>query len=426
MVRALFSVFVFLLIVAPVRADGAADADAGSARLEANDPQTAIQLFTRAIQSKQLSQESLALTYHKRGMAFYKQGEAGRAILDYTIALWHEDLPKEFRPRTLNNRGLAFEALNHQETALRDYGLSIRLNPNYAEPYANRGNLRRKSNMNAEALLDYDMALRNGHSHPQFVFVWQGMSLEALGKPREAADSFRRALEIDPALEDARARLAKLEDSRVLTNAVSRKRLPRGTGGPLLVSGQPGLKSQAPIGTDVPESAPWTPPAAKVPSIVRSPETPVVPAVATPEEPSAEMGLRPAIADAPGSRNGGRVSTPAPSPALVEPVPVPPVVAPPVSAPKPDPNGEGGSDAEYVLQLGSFASERLAAAGWNRASSSARQLLDGLAHSVARVEIPQRGTMYRLYAGSLPDKDAALKLCRTLREKGSACIVVRR
>lgn len=416
MVRALISIFLFLLIIAPVRADGAADADAGSARLEANDPQTAIQLFTRAIQSKQLSQESLALTYHKRGMAFYKQGEAGRAILDYTIALWHEDLPKEFRPRTLNNRGLAFEALNHRETALRDYGLSIRLNPNYAEPYANRGNLRRKSNLNAEALMDYDMALRNGHSHPQFVFVWQGMSLEALGKPREAADSFRRALEIDPSLEDARVRLAKLEDSRVLTNAVARKRLPRGTGGPLLVSGQPGLKSQAPMGTDVPETAPWTPPAAKSPSIVRVPEAGA----------PAEMGLRPAIADAPGSRTTGRPSSAPAAPELVEPSPVSPVVQPPVTDPKPDPSGEGGSDAEYVLQLGSFASERLAAAAWNRASSAARQLLDGLMHSVARVEIPQRGTMYRLYAGSLPDKDAALKLCRTLREKGSACIVVRR
>ena len=89
MVRALLAFLLLLLIGAPVRADGAADADAGSARLEANDPQTAIQLFTRAIQSKQLSQESLALTYHKRGMAFYKQGEAARAILDYTIPLWH-------------------------------------------------------------------------------------------------------------------------------------------------------------------------------------------------------------------------------------------------------------------------------------------------------------------------------------------------
>lgn len=422
MVRALLAVLLFVLIGLPARADGAADADAGSARLEANDPQTAIQLFTRAIQSKQLSQDVLALTYHKRGMAFYKQGEAGRAILDYTIALWHEDLPKEFRPRTLNNRGLAFEALNHADTALRDYGLSIRLNPNYAEPYANRGNLRRKSSQNAEALQDYDMALRNDHSHPQFVFVWQGMSLEALGKPKEAADSFRRALEIDPSLEDARTRLAKLEEARVLTNAVSRKRLPRGTGGPLLVSGAPGLKASAPAGAAASEVAPWTPPAAKSPSIMRTPDAtaPAIPAGLA--EPSADMGLRPAIADAPGSRSTGRPV----APPVTEAIPAATPSAPPAGEPKPDPNGEGGNDAEYVLQLGSFASETLASAGWDRASRSARQLLEGLVHSVARVEIPQRGTMYRLYAGSLPDKDSALKLCRTLREKGSACIVVRR
>jgi Tfp pilus assembly protein PilF len=415
MVRALLAILLLLLIGAPVRADGAADADAGSARLEANDPQTAIQLFTRAIQSKQLSQESLALTYHKRGMAFYKQGEAGRAILDYTIALWHEDLPKEFRPRTLNNRGLAFEALNHYDTALRDYGLSIRLNPNYAEPYANRGNLRRRSNQNAEALQDYDMALRNGHSHPQFVFVWQGMSLEALGKPKEAADSFRRALQIDPALEDARVRLAKLEEARVLTNALSRKRVPLGKGGPLLVSGSTSLKSQAPTASELPEAAPWTPPAPKMPSIMRTTDTPA-PAMPTGHaDPSAEVGLRPAVADAPGSKP----AVPAVTPAAAEGVPAQP-------APAPEAGGEGGNDAEYVLQLGSFASEALASAGWDRASRSARQLLEGLVHSVARVEIPGRGTMYRLYAGSLPDKESALKLCRTLRDKGSACIVVRR
>jgi tetratricopeptide (TPR) repeat protein len=157
MVRAFAILFLFFITAADGFADGAADADAGVARLEAQDPRTAIELFTRAIQSKQLSQEKLALTYHRRGMAFYMQGEAGRAILDYTIALWHDDLPREFRHRTLNNRGLAFEVLNKHDAALKDYGLSIRLNPNYAEAYANRGNLRRRFNQNAEAVADFDM-----------------------------------------------------------------------------------------------------------------------------------------------------------------------------------------------------------------------------------------------------------------------------
>ena len=162
MLRASLALVAIILLNFPAFASGTADADAGIARLGANDARAAIDLFTRAIQSKDLTQENLALTYHRRGMAFYMDGEAGRAILDYTIALWHEDLPKEFRPRTLNNRGLAFEAIYDYETAIRDYGLSIRLSPNYAEPYANRGNLHRKFNRHAEAISDYDMALRSG------------------------------------------------------------------------------------------------------------------------------------------------------------------------------------------------------------------------------------------------------------------------
>ena len=80
-----------MLCCVPAWAGGVADADAGVARLSAGDASAAVELFTRAIQSKELSPEALALTYHHRGMAFHKQGQAGRAILDYTTALWNED-----------------------------------------------------------------------------------------------------------------------------------------------------------------------------------------------------------------------------------------------------------------------------------------------------------------------------------------------
>lgn len=89
-------------------------------------------------------------------------------------------------------------------------------------------------------------------------------------------------------------------------------------------------------------------------------------------------------------------------------------------------DGEGGSDSEYALQLGSFPSEASAQAGWSRASKASKMLLDGLQHSVESVNVPDKGQVYRLYAGSLPDKQSALKLCRTLRDKGSACIVIKR
>lgn len=428
MVRASLVLVLFLLGSLPSLADGAADADAGVARLNANDPRTAIDLFTRAIQSKELPQDILALTYHRRGLAFYKQGEAGRAILDYTIALWHEDLPKDFKPRTLNNRGLAFEAINHYETALRDYGLSIRLNPHYAEAYANRGSLRRRFNQFAEAVQDYDMALRSGHPHPQFVFVWQGMSFEGIGKRREAADAYRRALQIDVKFELARSRLAKLEEDRALSSVIGRKKQHHGEGGPLIVTRAPGVKvtSEQP-----PAAAAWAPSPPKGPAIINVPQSEPQEA-----EDSPGMSLRPAYADSPAQKKPGatppaadapvespEVSVPSAPPAAMEPAPS---NVPAARAPISDATGEGGSDSEFALQLGSFASEALAQAGWDKASKTAKALLEGLSHSVVRVEIPERGTMFRLYAGALPEKQSALKLCRTLREKGSACIVIKR
>jgi len=384
MVRLLFFLSVFLLASAAAQADGEADADAGVARLEAQDPRTAIELFTRAIQSKLLSQEKLALTYHRRGMAFYMQGEAGRAILDYTIALWHDDLPREFRPRTLNNRGLAFEALNQYETALRDYGLSIRLNPNYAEAYANRGNLRRRFNLNAEAVLDIDMAVRSGHARPQYVFAWQGMALEALGKRREAADSFRRALQIDSGFVEARTHLARLDGNSSLPVAGARKIASNGRGGPFL-SGQPrggdktGMLPGLSEGDSI--SGPWQPPSvAAGPSIVQA-SAPVA-------GPDVGVGLRPGL--------GERVE------------------------------GAGRSSGEYFVQLGAYETADQARQGWDRIARVGRGLVDGLRHEVVRVEVAGRGTLYRLFGGALAEQREAQVLCNALEDRGASCVVVRR
>lgn len=383
MVRAFAILFLLFVTAADVFADGAADADAGAARLEAKDPRTAVDLFTRAIQSKQLSQEKLALTYHRRGMAFYMQGEAGRAILDYTIALWHDDLPREFRYRTLNNRGLAFEVLNKQEAALKDYGLSIRLNPNYAEAYANRGNLRRKFNQNAEAVQDYDMALRSGHSRPQYVFLWQGMALEGLGKRREAADALRRALQIDGNFEEARTQLARLDQNRALTGLVGRKALLNGKGGPLIVPGQSGF------GPGEVAGAPWTPSVPKSPSIVQSPS-------AETGDNRPGVGLRGGLVETGGAR--------APAVASVEPADRP----------------------QYYLQLGSYETQAKAEAGWSRITEAGRGLVDGLNREVVRVELVGRGTVYRLLGAALADRTEAQRRCEALGDRGVACVVVRR
>lgn len=407
------------------QAGGLTDADAGTARLNAGDSTTAVALFTRAIQSKELSPESLALTYYHRGMAFYKEGQAGRAILDYSTALWNENLPREFRPRTLNNRGLAYEAISDFESAATDYSLAIRMNPNYAEAFANRGNVHRRFNRFDLAIVDYDSALRNGHPHPQFVFAWQGMALEAQGKRREAMDAFRRSLAIDPNFSLAKSRLLKLEDTQQMSNVLQRRKAAKGPVAPFVLSATPGTSPVSATEGNV-QLTPWTPPP---PMAEATLPTPAVQHVATaPVSPA----LRPAFDDRP---KQVAPSTPIISSAPIKPVPIPEkkpnmprVIASKAAPTAPPPSaamGEGGSDIAFAIQLGSFPSREHAEAGWAKALRVAGDLLNGLSHVIETVPA-QDGDVYRLFAEALPDRQAALGLCRTLRDKGTTCIVVRR
>lgn len=428
MVRVALVLVGFLLCASTAAwAGGVADADAGIARLNAGDAPAAVELFTRAIQSKELSPERLALTYHHRGMAFHREGQAGRAILDYTTALWNQNLPRAFKPRTLNNRGLAFESISDYGSAMRDYNLALRMNDDYAEAYCSRGNLHRKFGRHETAIADYDMALRNGHPQPKYVFVWQGMSLEALGKRREAMDAFRRALSIDPQFKLAKSHLERLEASQGLDSVLGRRKVAKSpANAPAVLTAAPTAQTTA-VSSEL-NAPPWTPPGAKAPAIVKH-----APPPPPPSEADSGLALRPAFDDqsktlqvqpaAMKGKSGVVATAPETPPPAAAPMPA---VAPAPVAPKLPPNGEGGSDVEFALQLGSFKSEDLAKKGWTSVLSVAGDLLGGLSHVVEPVVLPERGRVYRLFAEAMPDREGALELCRTLRDKGVPCFVVRR
>lgn len=427
MVRVALVLVGFLLCASTAAwAGGVADADAGIARLNAGDAPAAVELFTRAIQSKELSPERLALTYHHRGMAFHREGQSGRAILDYTTALWNQNLPRAFKPRTLNNRGLSFESINDFGSAMRDYNLALRMNDDYAEAYCSRGNLHRKFGRHDAAIADYDMALRNGHPQPKYVFVWQGMSLEGLGKRREAMDAFRRALSIDPEFKLAKSHLERLEASHGLDSVLGHRKVAKTpANAPVVLTPSPPLQTTA-VSSEL-NAPPWTPPGGKAPAIVRqAPEPSPTPAPAASQN---GLVLRPAFDDQskiqalPAVLKSKGVEKGTSGTQAVMPTPA---VAPVPAEPKLPPNGEGGSDAEFALQLGSFKSEELARTGWTSVLKVAGDLLGGLSHVVEPVVLPDRGRVYRLFAEAMPDREGALGLCRTLRDKGIPCIVVRR
>jgi tetratricopeptide (TPR) repeat protein len=428
------------LFIQPSVAGGMSDAETGSTKLSAGDAQGAISLFTRALQSRDLPAEARALTYHHRGIAFHQNGQPGRAILDYTQALWKNGLPREARPRALNNRGLAYEALGDHDSALRDYNLGLKLNPAYAEAYANRGNLQRRFNRHDLAIADFELAIRNEHPQKKFVYVSMGLSLEALGKRGEAIDAYRHALKIDPDFSSAKQRLEDLERGAARERVMAQQRARRQgkaqeLAAPVVIAALPG--NQITVRSD---------------AEVLLPVSPAVAIQALPPLQSS-VSLRPSLGDQEGVRapKPASVSAPAardhPPPAMaVERVVVPtqaPTVTrrrtpgfeiitreeatpPPVKAPPPVPTAPAVTGQGYGVQLGSFKSEALAQRGWENVRGRTGDLLNDLKPAIESVTVDGKGLVYRLYADAFADRAAAGELCRSLKSRGTTCFVVER
>ncbi|MBI1212327.1 MAG: tetratricopeptide repeat protein [Alphaproteobacteria bacterium] len=442
MLRYCLALVALLFLIHPAYAGGMADADAGSTKLSAGDARGAIILFTRALQDKDLTAEARALTYHHRGVAFHQNGQPGRAILDYTQALWKNGLPRDVRPRTLNNRGLAYEALGDDDSALRDYNLALKLNPAYAEAYANRGNLNRKFNRHDLAIADYEMAIRNAHPRPKYVYVSMGLSLEALGKRTEAIDAYRHALAIDPRYQQAKDRLNDLEEraarQKVMAAHGGRQSMvaSRTPTAPVVIAALPGNQITS-VRADAEPTAAWPLASAAVASD------------AIPAPMPASVALRPSLRDQDGVARAPAAAPPVapaePTPAVERMVvPVQPTKTtsrrtpgfeiisvaeastPEPAAPPPVPTAPAVTGQGFGVQVGSFKSEALALRGWKTVLNRSGNLLDNLKPAVEAVPVPGKGTMYRLFADSFPERSGAATLCQALKAKGASCLVVER
>jgi tetratricopeptide (TPR) repeat protein len=124
MQRILFAALLLLslmvCVTSPAWAGGLDDAKAGIAAAAGGDYDKAIGLFTKAIESGELSREILSRVYGNRGNAWVKKGDLDKAIADYTKA--------------------------------------IEINPRYAMAYQKRGNAWGEKGKNGKAIDDYRKA----------------------------------------------------------------------------------------------------------------------------------------------------------------------------------------------------------------------------------------------------------------------------
>lgn len=130
------------------------------------------------------------------------------------------------------------------------------------------------------------------------------------------------------------------------------------------------------------------------------------------------------------------VPTPAPAASqTLDTVPITPEVTSPPSAtapqvaiaPEPAPaaarTGGAATSGRAVLQIGSFPSEALANAAWDKFRRGHASTVTGLSSDVVAVQLPGKGTWYRLRIGPFADRGAAASRCAQLKAQGATCLV---
>jgi cell division septation protein DedD len=85
--------------------------------------------------------------------------------------------------------------------------------------------------------------------------------------------------------------------------------------------------------------------------------------------------------------------------------------------------GAAAISGKAVLQIGSFPSPALADAAWTKFQRGHAGAVSGLSPDVMPVQIPGKGTWYRLRIGPFPDRAAANTKCAQLKAQGATCLV---
>ncbi len=127
---------VWYVLPANAETDVMDDANNAVKAQERGDLATALTLYTRVIDSKELDpgDNLLVYTYNNRGIIYLQRGELDKAITDFDAAL-------QGGPDYLvyYNRGRAWSQKGDYDRAIADLNQAIELYPNFVKAYNERG-----------------------------------------------------------------------------------------------------------------------------------------------------------------------------------------------------------------------------------------------------------------------------------------------
>jgi tetratricopeptide (TPR) repeat protein len=185
-----------LLTLSPAQAtsderDAALQAHQGRAALIRHQYQEAERLLTQALDLTALPVTTKIFAFDDRGVARWRLHDLSGAVDDFNAAL--RLAPEE--ATLYNNRGNVLLELNLKTEAVKDFTTAIALAPDYGEAYNNRGNTRLLLGDGAGAVADFTKAIRlmPGNAVP---FNGRGKAQLALRRPGGALRDLSRAIAI--------------------------------------------------------------------------------------------------------------------------------------------------------------------------------------------------------------------------------------
>ena len=188
----------FLIIASFIGTEASALSDQREASLKATHGREALlrgqyqeaeRLLTEALQSEALAVSTQISALGNRGIARWRLSDLHAAVDDFNAALRLS--PEE--AMIYNNRGNVLLELRHYDEAAKDFSQAIALIPNYGQAFNNRGNARFLLGDHAGAIADYTkaVALMPGNAVP---FNGRGKVQLALKRPAGAMRDFSRAI----------------------------------------------------------------------------------------------------------------------------------------------------------------------------------------------------------------------------------------
>ena len=127
------------------------------------------------------------------GLTFQDKGKYRKAIQHYDEAIRINPQDAD----AYNNRGNAKFALGLHRDAIADCDRAIHLNPQYAAAYYNRGTAKHALGLHHDAIADCDRTI---HLNPQYAAAYynRGTAKHALGRHHEAIADYDQAIRINP------------------------------------------------------------------------------------------------------------------------------------------------------------------------------------------------------------------------------------